>query len=202
VRSLLVAVVSGVALGVGSLLAVDLLPHPLNLIGTLGGPWLSVAFAVGSLGRSRAIGALAGLLAMASAVAAYYLTRDVTNASAPGGVTVGGEAINYLVIGLLAGMAMGFLGAAWRRDRSRWRAGAPGLLAGALGAEVIVLVVRSWTGLELVYAVVQGGAAVALALLLPGHALGGVAALVIAVASAVVVGGLILAVDLPLRLFG
>ena len=52
------------------------------------------------------------------------------------------------------------------------------------------------------FAVLQGGAAVALALLLPENASRGVAALAIALASAVAVGGLILAFDLPLRLFG
>ena len=174
----------------------------MNLVGTLGGSWLALAFAVGARARHPGVAAFAGLVAMASAVAAYYVTRDAMNAAAPGGVTVGGEAIRYLVIGLLAGTAMGFLGAVWRRDRSTWRFVAPGLLAGALGAEVIVLSVRTWSGTELAYAVLQGGAAVALALLLPGNASRGVAALVIAVTSAVAVGGLILAFDLPLRLFG
>ena len=202
IGSVLFAVASGIALGVGALLAVDLLPHPLNLVGTLGGPWLALTFAVGARARQPGVAAFAGLVAMASAVAAYYVTRDAMNASAPGGVTVGGEAINYLVIGLLAGAAMGFLGGAWRRDGTPWRVVAPGLLAGALGTEVIVLSFRTWSGTELVFAVLQGGAAVALALLLPENASRGVAALAIALASAVAVGGLILAFDLPLRLFG
>ena len=41
------------------------------------------------------------------------------------------------------------------------------MLTGALGAEVIVLTVQAWTGVELIWAVIQGGAAVAVALALP-----------------------------------
>ena len=49
----LIAVASGAGLGLASLLAVRFLPHPANLIGTLGGPWLAVAFAVGAVARDR-----------------------------------------------------------------------------------------------------------------------------------------------------
>ena len=139
---------------------------------------------------------------MAAAVAGYYVTRDALGASVPGGLTVGGQATRYLVFGLFAGAAFAFLGASWRRGRSPWRIVAPGLLAGALGAEVVVLSVRAWSGTDLVWAVVQGGAAVALAILLPGNASRGAAGVVVGIASAVAAGGLILALDLPLRLFG
>lgn len=81
--------------------------------------------------------------------------------AAPGGYTVRGEAIPYLVIGLLAGAGMAVLGAYWRKGGTRWRAVAAGLLAGALGAEVIVLMSRSWRGPEKTLAILQGGAALA-----------------------------------------
>ena len=43
----------------------------------------------------------------------------------------------------------------------------PGMLTGALGAEAIVLTVQAWTGVELIWAAIQGGAAVAVAAVLP-----------------------------------
>jgi hypothetical protein len=200
-RVAVIAVAAGAGLGVASLLAVRLLPHPANLIGTLGGPWLATAFAIGAAARSRGSAVWAGALSMAAAVIAYYLARGVMSPNAPGGYTVGGEAIPYVAIGLLAGAGMAVLGALWRTERFRWRAVAAGLLAGALGAEVIVLTSRSWRGEELVFAVLQGGAAIAAAWMLPRSFRGRFLALIAGAGSAFVVGGAILALDLPLRLF-
>ena len=138
---------------------------------------------------------------MAAAVVAYYFARKVMSPGAPGGYTVRGEAIPYLVIGLLAGAGMAVVGAFWTSGGTRWKAVAAGILAGALGAEVIVLMSRSWRGPELVFAVLQGGAAVAVAWILPRSLRGRVLAPVIGGGTAAVVGGAILALDLPLRLF-
>lgn len=78
----------------------------------------------------------------------------------------------------------------------------PGLLAGALGTEVIVLTVQSWDGAELMWAVLQGVAAIAVALLLPGTRRGGRLALVVAIVSAAVASAAILATGYRPRLFG
>jgi hypothetical protein len=196
-----ISLAAGAGIGLVSLLAVRLLPHPANLLGTLGGPWLATAFAVGTLTRSRLQAAAAAAASQAAAVVTYYLARKFMSPGAPDGYTVRGEAIPYLVIGLLAGAGMGVLGAFWATGGTRWRAIAAGVLAGALGAEVIVLMSRSWRGSELVLAVLQGGAAVAVAWMLPRSLRGRVLALIIGGGSAAVVGGAILALDLPLRLF-
>ncbi|HYY07779.1 MAG TPA: DUF6518 family protein, partial [Actinomycetota bacterium] len=158
---------AGGALGVASFLAAQLLPHPANLLGTLGAPWLAVAFAVGSFAPSRPSSAWAGAASMAAAVAAYYVAREVAHPAAPGGLLIRGEVVRYLAIGLLAGAAFAVAGHAWRRGGFLTRGIAAGLLAGALGAEVIVLSVRSWSGSELAFALIQGAAALAVALLLP-----------------------------------
>jgi Family of unknown function (DUF6518) len=200
-RVAVIALAAGAGVGLVSLLAVRFLPHPANLLGTLGGPWLATAFAVGTVTRSRRSAALAGAASMAAAVVAYYVARKVMSPGAPGGYTVRGEAFPYLAIGLLAGAGMAVLGAFWRTGGTRWRAIAAGLLAGALGAEVIVLMTRAWRGPELVLAVLQGGAAVAVAWILPRSLRGRVLAGIIGFGTAVVIGGAILALDLPLRLF-
>jgi hypothetical protein len=197
----LIALGAGAGLGLASFLAVRFLPKPANLIGTLGGPWLATAFAVGVVARNRRSAAWAGAASMAAAVLAYYLARKAINPGAPGGYFIRGEAIPYLVIGLIAGAGMAVMGAAWRTGGARWRGVAAGLLAGALGAEVVVLMSRAWRGRELVFAVLQGGAAVAVAWILPRSFRARIIALIVGSGSAFVVGGAILALDLPLRLF-
>jgi hypothetical protein len=116
---------------------------------------------------------------MGAAVVAYYLARKVMSPGAPGGYTVRGEAIPYLVLGLLAGAGMAVLGAFWTSGGTRWKGVAAGVLAGALGAEVIVLMSRSWRGPELMFAVLEGGAAVAAAWILPRSLRGRVPALIV-----------------------
>ena len=197
-----IAVGSGAVLGAASLLIVRYLPHPLNLLGTLGGPWVATAFAVGSFARRRSWEALAGAASMAAAVIAYYFLRKVVHPGAFGGFTVGGEAINYLLVGLVIGAAFAILGSAWRGGGFVARVVGPGLLAGALGTEVIVLTVQSWDGAELMWAVIQGGVAIAVALLLPGTRRGGRLALVLAIVSAAAAGAAILATGYRPRLFG
>ena len=197
-----IAVGSGAVLGAASLLIVRYLPHPLNLLGTLGGPWVATAFGVGSFARRRSWAALAGATSMAAAVIAYYVLRKVVHPGAFGGFTVGGEAINYLLVGLVVGAAFAILGSAWRGGGFVARIVGPGLLAGALGTEVVVLTVQSWDGAELMWAVVQGVAAIAVALLLPGTRRGGRIALVVAIVSAAVASAAILATGYRPRLFG
>jgi Family of unknown function (DUF6518) len=197
-----IAVGSGAILGTAALLIVQFLPHPINLLGTLGGPWIATAFGVGTFARRRAWAALAGAASMAAAVTAYYFMRKFVHPGAFGGFTVGGEAINYLLLGLVIGAAFAVLGSAWRGGGFVARVVGPGLLAGALGAEVIVLSVQSWTGAELIWAAVQGCAAIAVALVLPGTRRGGRLALGIAIVSAALVGAAILATGYRPRLFG
>jgi hypothetical protein len=196
-----IALGAGAALGAAALLIVQL-PHPVNLLGTLGGPWIATAFAVGTFARRRRPAAAAGGVSMVSAVIAYYAMRQVVHAGAPGGFTVDGQIGPYLLVGLLAGAFFGALGSAWGSGGTVARIVGPGLLAGALGAEVIVLTVQAWTGVELVWAVLQGGAAVAVALVLPGSRRAARLALVLGIVSAATVSAVILSVDLKLRLFG
>lgn len=188
-------------LGAAALLIVQL-PHPIDLLGTLGGPWLATAFAVGTFAPRRRWAAAAGAASLAAAIVAYYAMRLAVHPGAPGGFTVGGQIGPYLLIGLVAGAAFGVLGSAWRSGGSIGRIVGPGLLAGALGAEVIVLTAQAWTGTELVWAVIQGGAAIAVALVLPGSRRRGRLALAVGIVSAVAVGAAILATGLKLRLFG
>jgi Family of unknown function (DUF6518) len=196
-----IAVGAGAVLGAAALLIAQL-PHPFNLLATLGGPWIATAFAVGTFARRRRPAALAGAASMVSAVVAYYAMREVVHPGAPGGFTVGGQIGPYLLIALVAGPVFGALGSAWGSGGTVARIVGPGLLAGALGAEVIVLTVQAWTGVELVWAVLQGGAAVAVALVLPGSRRAARLALVLGIVSAATVSAVILSVDLKLRLFG
>jgi hypothetical protein len=196
-----IAVVAGAALGVASQLVVRL-PDPIGLLGTLGGPWPRPRSRWEHWPRTGVTAWWAGAASMAAAVTAYYVLREILNPGAFGGVTVNGQAIPYLVFGLFAGAAMGILGASWRTGGFRKKVWAAGLLAGALGAEVIVLSVQAWRGDDLLMAVLQGGAAIVVARKLPGSRIGGLIALGIGAASAALVAGVILAFDLPLRLFG
>lgn len=196
-----IAIGAGAALGAAALLIVQL-PRPIDLLGTLGGPWIATAFAVGTFARRRGPAAAAGAASMVAAVVAYYAMRQVVHPGAPGGFTVGGQIGPYLLIALAAGAIFGALGSAWRGGGMVGRIAGPGLLAGALGAEVIVLTVQSWNGVELIWAVIQGGAAVAVALVLPGSRRAARLALVLGIVSAAAVAAVILAADLKLRLFG
>ena len=129
---------------------------------------------------------------------AYYAARLTLSPHAPGGLLVGGEVVPYLVIGLLAGTGMAVVGALWRTGRARVRrSGRPDSSTAALGAEVIVLASRAWRGRELVFAAIQGGAAVLVAWILPPSLRGRVIAMIVGIASAVVVAGAILALDSP-----
>ena len=177
------------------------LPHPVNLLGTLGAPWLAVAFAVGAFAASRSSSAWAGAATMAAAVAAYYVARKLVHPDARGGFLIRGEVIRYLAIGLLSGAAFAIAGHAWREGRFLRRGIAAGLLAGALATEVIVLSVRAWRGSELVFAALRGAAAVAVALRLPGSRPAFDLALAIGASSTAIAAAIILLADLPLRLF-
>jgi hypothetical protein len=100
------------------------------------------------------------------------------------------------------GAAFGILGSAWRGGGFVARIVCPGLLAGALATEVIVLSVQSWDGAELIWAVAEGVAAITVALVLPGTRRGGRYALVLAIVSAAAVSAAILATGYRPRLFG
>ena len=195
-----IAVGGGLALGVASFLLAQL-PHPVNLLGTLGAPWLAVAFAVGAFAPSRTSSIWGGAASMASAVAAYYLARRLAHSSAPGGLLIRGEVLRYLAIGLLSGAVFGIVGHAWRRSAFVRQGIAAGLLAGAFAAEVLVLSVRAWQGSELAMTVVEGAAAVAIATRLPRNRPARALALGIGAVAGALVAAVILVGDLPLRLF-
>ena len=77
-------------LGAPALLIAQL-PHPTDLLGTLGGPWIATAFAVGTFARRRGPAATAGAASMVAAVVAYFAMRLVVHPGASGGFTVGGR---------------------------------------------------------------------------------------------------------------
>ena len=66
---------------------------------------------------------------------------------------------------------------------------------------MLVLSVRAWRGSELAFAVLQGAAALAVALRLPGSRPARALALTVGASSAAIAAAIILVADLPLRLF-
>ena len=129
------AVGLGVALGAASWFA-DQLAWPLSLLlpANAIGAWLGVAFVAGATGRNVPLGALRGLLALATAVAAYYLlirfqAEGIRSVGAAHAATIWGLAA------AVAGPVMGAAGAIWRGGRGWPRAISIALLAAVLVAE-------------------------------------------------------------------
>ena len=140
-RVLLVATMTGVALGTFSVLADGLLPGRLFVtLGNLAAPWGLAAFLVGLRAPSLRQGALAGGLTLVVGVATYYLGVVLR------GYVVGGTTLVWTVVAAVAGPIMGLSGAAIPSRSVRPPVVAAAAPSAMLLAEAIFLVVdrRVW----------------------------------------------------------
>jgi hypothetical protein len=130
-----VTVLFGVAIGIAGRATDHVSSSLLYWAGTLGGPWLLTAFAVGAFTGSRRRGAAAGAVALAVGVVTYYAVfRLVEERTSTLDAVVVGTA--WTLGALPIGAAFGWAGGAWRRTRGpRWTA----VLAGALVGEALLL---------------------------------------------------------------
>jgi hypothetical protein len=79
--------------------------NALVVLGEIGGPWVLAAFAVGTISRTRGLGALAGAVAMVGMLVGYYgLAATVA------GVETAHAFRFWLIVALAAGPALGFVG--------------------------------------------------------------------------------------------
>jgi hypothetical protein len=102
--------------------------------------WILAAFAVGAAARSVAGGAALGVLALTAANAGYYAWVAVTEPGRPLS-SVAGPVIDWILVGLAAGVVFGAAGHLWRRGARKWRWMAALALGGVLIADE-----AGWTG--------------------------------------------------------
>lgn len=171
--SLTIALALGVALGLfsflGDALPVDTPMIVLVALANAASPWLVTAFAAGGIARDRSRGATSGALALSVAVATYYGGLAIRSV-APGDLGVVSAA--WIGVAVIAGLAFGAAGGAWRSGRSPI---AVAVLAGALLAEAAYrfIELEAWDGIDVTRTSMQVAivnvvaAALAPALLLP-----------------------------------
>jgi hypothetical protein len=134
-RTVLVAIAAGIAFGA----AMRLSRHasaPIPKIGSLGVPWLAVAFAVGALERERRRGAWAAALALVAAVATYYFSEWLVEGRATFGYALR-MGVLWSLGAALAGGCFGALGSAWRARVGSTIAVA--VISGAFAGEALLL---------------------------------------------------------------
>jgi hypothetical protein len=131
------SILGGAAIGGASWLS-DQLAYPLGLLVPANAiaVWVGAAFTLGASASTIPTGALRGLVALLSAVAAYYALIaafgvGVRAIGAPHAASIWG------FVALVAGPTMGAAGAIWRHGRGWPRAIAVALLAATLIAEGI-----------------------------------------------------------------
>jgi hypothetical protein len=135
VWTVLIAVAAGIAFGA----LMRMSRHastPIPKIGSLGVPWLALAFAVGALERERRRAAGAAAITLASAVGTYYFSEWYVEGRATFGYAVR-MGLLWSLGAALAGAGFGILGAAWRA-----RVGsvvAVAVLSGAFAGEAVLL---------------------------------------------------------------
>jgi hypothetical protein len=140
-RKLLGSLATGIALGVGIGVAARLArtQPAATWWASLGGPWLTMAFAAGALTGGRRRAALAGAAAIVAGTVTYYALMVAT--------TSGGAAryaaamvVAWSLAGAAIGAFFGRAGAAWRRGRASWaRLAGAATLGGALIGEAVLL---------------------------------------------------------------
>lgn len=134
VRVLAVAVLAGLALGVGDLWAMTHLPYPWANLANSSAVWAVAAFVLGSALRTDpARAAVGGAVLLVVAVESYYGFATAFDLS---GLSTmwSAHARMWLVFGVVAGVAFGVAGA-WTGGRVRWQrvvgvAAAAGVLLG------------------------------------------------------------------------
>jgi len=138
-RTVVAGIGLGIVLGSASWFADQLAwPYQLLVPANAIGAWLGVAFVAGATGRTIPLGALRGLLALAAAVATYYLLIRLTGEGIRA-VGAAHAATVWGMVAMVAGPVMGAAGATWRHGRGWPRAISVSLLAAALVAESIGL---------------------------------------------------------------
>jgi len=150
--ALLLALGAALFLGVAGRVAVHAgarLPHggdELEALGraavSLGGPWLAVAWAVGTLAGSPARAAVSGGAGLALGTFCWYALSTVAGGPAEDYARV---AAAWAVVALFAGAFFGLAGCAYARGGPRLRAAALALVAGTLAGEALLLF-GEWTG--------------------------------------------------------
>jgi hypothetical protein len=135
VRTALIAVAAGIAFGA----AMRMSRHasaPIPKIGSLGVPWLALAFAVGAIERNRLRAAAGAAIALVSAVAVYYFSQWFIEGRATFGYAVR-MGVLWSLGSALAGAGFGTIGSAWRRRVGSTVAVA--VLSGAFAGEALLL---------------------------------------------------------------
>ena len=134
---LAIALLLGIGLGVlsvvGDFTTDDGPAILLNALANAMGPWVVTAFIAGVAASRPARGIVAGVLALASAVATYYIGAVVMWADRVPDLRV--TVLVWLAVGIVAGSIFGGAGGTWAGAERRWRPLAVGLLSGGLLAE-------------------------------------------------------------------
>lgn len=121
--------------------------------------WCGVGFAVGATARGPRVAAAAAVATEMLLVSAYYGAQVASGLPLSPSTVMG-----WLVAGVVAGIAFGLAGWAWRQGDARWSVAGAALLGGVLVAEGWVRAVRfPWQGSS---GVVMIGVGVALVLTL------------------------------------
>lgn len=131
-RVSVVVVLTGLGLGILTVLGQGLLPGNWHRIANSGAVWVAVAFAVGAFMASDRTAALAGAGTLLGAVVGYYVTVPWLvegAASSSRSVAIWG------VTALIGGPVFGLAGRWWRTGTEGRRAIAIGLLGGAFAGE-------------------------------------------------------------------
>jgi uncharacterized protein DUF6518 len=206
--ALLLAVGAALCLGVAGRIAVHAgarLPHggdELAALGraavALGGPWLAVAWAIGTLAGSPRRAALSGGAGLALGTFCWYALSTVAGGPAGDYARIGAA---WAIVALAAGGVFGWAGAVYARGRRLARTAALALVAGTLAGEALLLV-GEWTSRAGRAALAVALAAAATVLALGVRRTAPLVALVLAAVVAVGVAGAEEAVRDTLRLAG
>ncbi|MCW3013520.1 MAG: hypothetical protein JWO02_612, partial [Solirubrobacterales bacterium] len=103
----------GVATGIAGRASDHVSSSLLSWAGTLGGPWLLAAFAIGAFAGSRRRGAAVGAAALTVGVVTYYTVFRLVEerTSTPYALVIGSA---WVIGSLPIGAAFGWAGGAWR----------------------------------------------------------------------------------------
>jgi hypothetical protein len=132
-RLALIAIVTGIAFGIGTRLAN---PTSLVWVGRAGATWFLVAFVMGRLSRSTGEGALAGAAGLVIANTSYYLWRFFVEQSVPVRY-LGRAGLFWMVMATACGLVAGAIGHARAERPALW-----GVTAGVFAGEALAVATR------------------------------------------------------------